>query len=359
MYDIAIIGAGPAGATLARLVGHRYRVLLVDKRPLDRPERAESAAKCCGGLLAPDAQRMLSKFGLGLPLAVLEEPQLFVVKAIDMNNGRERLYQRHYINMNRGRFDNWLVSLIPDAVEIRTSCRMTSYTRETDRFSICMRHGGRRFTEQARVLVAAGGATSYVRSPSGKPAKKINAYIAVQEWVESTRHRPFFTSVFDTDVTDFYCWTIPKGQALIIGAALQTDGTAREKFSLYKKKLQQYGFEFGKVLRREGAVVIRPSGTGQLRTAEVGRAHIGEAGGWISPSSAEGLSYAFRSALCLAESLSAGLTGFEQRYTAAMKKLQRNIFLKTLKSRVIFNPALRAAVIRSGLQAVRVAHGDR
>jgi flavin-dependent dehydrogenase len=43
MYDIAIIGAGPAGATLARLIGHRYRVLLVDKRPLGRPDRGELA----------------------------------------------------------------------------------------------------------------------------------------------------------------------------------------------------------------------------------------------------------------------------------------------------------------------------
>jgi len=32
MYDIAIIGAGPAGATLARLAGKNYKVLLIDKR---------------------------------------------------------------------------------------------------------------------------------------------------------------------------------------------------------------------------------------------------------------------------------------------------------------------------------------
>jgi flavin-dependent dehydrogenase len=32
MHDLAIIGAGPAGATLARLLGDRYRMLLVDKR---------------------------------------------------------------------------------------------------------------------------------------------------------------------------------------------------------------------------------------------------------------------------------------------------------------------------------------
>ena len=32
MYDIAIIGAGPAGATLARLVSERFKTLVVDRR---------------------------------------------------------------------------------------------------------------------------------------------------------------------------------------------------------------------------------------------------------------------------------------------------------------------------------------
>lgn len=35
-YDITIIGAGPAGSTLARELGKKYKVLLVDKRPLDK-----------------------------------------------------------------------------------------------------------------------------------------------------------------------------------------------------------------------------------------------------------------------------------------------------------------------------------
>jgi len=75
MHDIAIIGAGPAGATLARLIGRHYRVLLVERRPLDGPDRF-GLRKCCGGLLAPDAQAMLSRLGLGLPKSVLQEPQL-------------------------------------------------------------------------------------------------------------------------------------------------------------------------------------------------------------------------------------------------------------------------------------------
>lgn len=94
MYDVAIVGAGPAGSMLARLIGQRYRVLLVEKRQLDGPERP-SLGKCCGGLLAPDAQRMLSRLGLGLPKSVLQDPQLFVVRAIDVPRKLERYYQRH------------------------------------------------------------------------------------------------------------------------------------------------------------------------------------------------------------------------------------------------------------------------
>ena len=75
MYDVAIVGAGPAGATLARLIGRRYRVLLVDKRRWEGDARTFASDKCCGGLLAPDAQRMLSSLGLGLPRDVLEDPQ--------------------------------------------------------------------------------------------------------------------------------------------------------------------------------------------------------------------------------------------------------------------------------------------
>ena len=49
------------------------------------------------GASGPDAQMMLSKMGLGLPKSVLEDPQLFVVKSIDLRQGLERYYQRHYI----------------------------------------------------------------------------------------------------------------------------------------------------------------------------------------------------------------------------------------------------------------------
>jgi flavin-dependent dehydrogenase len=354
MFDIAVIGAGPAGATLARLIGKRFRVLLVDRRRIiERPD-SFAERKCCGGLLAPDAQKMLSRLGLGLPGSVLEEPQLFVVKAIDVRRGLERYYQRHYINIDRQRFDCWLLSLVPTGVDIRTGCRLKAFSREKGFFRLTFSQGGKTHEEKARILVGADGASSKVRFRALGKRLFPKRYIAIQEWVEGDSNFPYFTSIFDPEITDYYCWTIPKGDHLLVGAALEPGNRAPHKFELLKARLKKLDFAFGKTAWREGAHILRPVNSGQLSTGGKGIALIGEAAGWISPSSAEGLSYAFRSALMLAEALSTSSRGFERRYHERTGRLRRNIFLKNLKSRVIFNPALRKAVMQSGLQTVNV-----
>jgi geranylgeranyl reductase len=351
MYDIAIIGAGPAGAMLARLIGQRHRVLLIEKRQVN-----ETAAqgKCCGGLLAPDAQRMLSELGLGLPKSVLQDPQLFVVRAIDVPHRLERYYQRHYINMDRLQFDRWLLSMVPGSVDIRLGCRLQAYTPHDDGFHLAIRGRDKLHEETAKIVVGADGAASKVRELLGPGEASPKRYIAIQEWVETAGSVPYFSSIFDPEITDYYCWTIPKDKLLVIGAALvPRDGTMR-RFELLKKKLREYGIEFGRTVRRESAFLLRPQATRQLCTGANGVALIGEAAGWISPSSAEGLSYAFRSARLLAEVLHAGFDNLGPRYVRATMPLRRNILLKSLKSRIVFNYTLRQTIMRLGLQSMDI-----
>ncbi|MBW1941496.1 MAG: FAD-binding protein [Deltaproteobacteria bacterium] len=354
MFDIAIIGAGPAGATLARLIGEKYKVLLVDKRQLSDTPEGFSSGKCCGGLLAPDAQRMLSKLGLGLPKRVLEEPQLFVVRAIDLQQGLEGYYQRHYINMNRWEFDRWLLSIVPPGVEKRLGFQFRSYTSEDTCFHIKLSKDNRTYSEKTKILVGADGAFSRVRARAFPGHPFPERYFAIQEWVHTYSNLPYFSSFFDPEITDYYCWTIPKEDNMIIGAALRPRENTAEKFKTLKRKLRDHGFDFGKTVWREGAHILRPSRLQQLFTGTKGVALIGEAAGWISPSSAEGISYAFRSALLLAESLKTGIRDFEKRYYQGAGILRRNIFLKNVKSRFIFNPRLRKAVMRSGLQSMKI-----
>ncbi len=353
MYDIAIIGAGPAGAMLARLIGQRYRVLLVEKRRLDGPEKF-SLGKCCGGLLAPDAQGMLSRLGLGLPKSVLQDPQLFVVRAIDVPHQLERYYQRHYINMDRQRFDRWLLSMVPSAVDVRLGCRLRSYAPEGEAYRLVLDKDGKGYQETTRIVVGADGAASRVRAGLGLSTPAPKKYFAIQEWVEASGSMPYFSSIFDPEITDYYCWTIPKDSLLVIGAALTPRDRTIEKFEMLKRKLRDYGFSWGKTAWREGTFLLRPQSVRQMSTGTKGVVLLGEAAGWISPSSAEGLSYAFRSAQILAEALQRSPENLGRRYHTATMALRRNILLKSLKSRVVFQPILRRVIMKLGLQSMDI-----
>ena len=100
-YDVVIVGAGPAGSNLARLLDNKkYKVLLLDG--------SDNGEKVCGGLLSPDAQDIFARYDINLPGEVLASPQLFTVKTIDLADGLVKHYRRSYLNVDRSRFDEFL-----------------------------------------------------------------------------------------------------------------------------------------------------------------------------------------------------------------------------------------------------------
>jgi flavin-dependent dehydrogenase len=109
-------------------------------------------------------------------------------------------------------------------------------------------------------------------------------------------------------------------------------------------------------LKRNGAFIVRPVSTSQILLGQDNLALIGEAAGWISPTSAEGLSYAFRSALALAKSLEENSAHFLQAYARNSRSLFMNIRLKNLKAPFMYNPFLRKAAMKSGLLSMNIYH---
>jgi len=353
-YDIAVIGAGPAGATLARLLNARYKVLLIDKRKLDTPYCSGDINKCCGGLLAPDAQKVLARLGLGLPEHVLVGQQLFMVRTIDLQNSQERFYQRHYLNLDREKFDRWLVSLVPERVDRCFNHYFRSMERTGQGYKLKLSNQGREFTVPAKVVIGADGAGSQIRKTCFPEIASPRKYIAIQEWFEVPEELPYLSAVFDDEITDFYAWTISKDNYLLIGAALNSGEQAGAKFRLLKDKLRAYGFKFGEPVKKEGAIILRPQRVKDIYPGREGIALVGEAAGWISPSSAEGISYAVNSAYLLAKSLDYDLDNFlhyYDNYTAAMR---RNILIKNMKSPFMYNRSLRRLVMATGLQSLEV-----
>lgn len=347
MYDIAIIGAGPAGSTLARLLHPRYRSILIDRRNLENPDDLRFQ-KVCGGLLAPDAQKEICRQGLGLPKDVLVSPQLFGVHTMDQK-GRQQLYQRHYFNLDRQAFDRWLYSLVPDRVHRRLGNPLQSVEKHgANGYSLKFR-GGEEI--QARMVVGADGGESILRRRLF-PLKTIPRYTAVQQ--SFRLHRPIsqYGALFDPSITDFYGWSISKGSELILGAALREGKGLMERFETFRDPFLSRIASVGELLETHSAPILRPLGFRHLCLGSSDSFLIGEAAGWISPSSAEGISYAMKSARYLAGALDPGPKGGQRRYSWACGSLRRNLIGKWLKSPGMYWSWLRAMVLKSGVGAI-------
>jgi len=354
LYDVAIVGGGPAGATLARLLAKDYKVLVIDKRRLDSDPQKGQFTKCCGGLIAPDAQKMLAKMGLALPQNVLVSPQIFAVRTIDINNKLERFYQRFYFNMDREKFDRWLISLLPDEVDLRCGSQFKHFEQEEDAVRIVLTQNNKTHIEHAKILVGADGAHSLVRKQLGIRGLVPREYISVQAKFTAKEIMPYFTAIFDKEITDYYSWIIPKEQHLLLGTALKPRENVSSKFELLQEKMKRYGIKLNKQVEKEGAFILRPMRVRQLSVGQSPIALIGEAGGWISPSSAEGLSYAFRSASYLAQAIKSDFKNYHKHYLDNITPLRRNIRLKNLKAPFMYNSQMRKWVMLSGLQSMQI-----
>jgi flavin-dependent dehydrogenase len=352
MYDIGIIGAGPAGATCARLLASRYRVLLLDS----------GRQKCCGGILNRRAQAALAKCGLALPKHVLADPQPFAVTIMDWDNRLVRSYARQYVNIDRAAFDRWLLSLVPQTADIRrhaiyqkseeTSAGLTLHFKENDEPK----------TAHVRCLVGADGAFSAVRREFFPNTLMPKRYIAVQHWFEreTISVTPEFgidcwnnyTGIFDSALTDFYLWMIPKGQQLILGGAFPPGTNVSLAMQIFREKLESLGLRFGTPVKREAGQILRPFRPSSLCFGDARTILVGEASGLISLSSAEGISAAIISAFYLAETFQK--PDFNPSlYRRMLRKQWWSLWSKKLKMPLMFNPHLRNYVIRSGLMALR------
>lgn len=341
-YDIVVVGAGPAGSTFCRLIGEKYKVLLINK----------PGSKPCGGLLSPDAQRALSKYNLTLPKDILVDPQIFAVKTVDLCSGRERYYQRSYINLDRCKFDNWLLSMVPGNITI-VDAICTDVYKDGEKYVVTYTEGCNSHSVNCLYLVDAGGAGSIVRRKIFK--KKIRKYIAIQQEFEDITQSPFYSCIFDKGTTDCCSWTISKDNHMIYGGAFPIKG-GREKFELQKEKMKNKGFIFGKEIKLEACVVYRPENPFQFALYKDGAFAIGEAAGFISPSSLEGISYAIETARLLAHAFnkrdSSKKIASAYKHKTISQRLK--IMLKLLKCPFMYNKFLRNCVLKSGITSIKI-----
>lgn len=358
MYDVVILGAGPSGSNLARLLSNsHYKTCLIEKRALDEASDGIKI-KSCGGLLAPAAQRMLAQLDIAIPKHIVESPQMYSVQTIDFDNGISQAYNRHYLNIHREAFDRHLYQMIPSTVDKHVGNVVKSVFSDNGIWHVEAYDGEKTLSFESKFLVIADGAHSFARRQLF-PTNKVPAlYTSIQSIHHLDKEIPYYTGFFDSSVTDYYAWTIQKDKKLIVGAAIPSHLNVHERFDAIEAKiLSHLNLEHSKREKLEGAFINRITHLNQLHWSGIQNkapyALIGEAAGATSPTSAEGISYALKSSFYLYEALIEDFEKATVAYKKRCKKIEANLWLKLLKSPGMYHIKLRGLVMKTGITAIK------
>lgn len=332
-YDVVIVGAGPAGCTIANFLSKNYKVLLLDwsKFPRDKP---------CGGLLVDEAIHFFEEKGMELPEYVFSNPKNLDVKFVDWNSGLSFTEKRNFLNVSRKSFDSYLLQIARKNgnVDFFPETKFLNLELEKGYVKIFIETHNVKQVIKSKYLIGADGAFSSVRKQISKTP--IKYYIAAQEWVKTnpnSNKNKIILFIFDNELTDYYSWVIPKGEHLIVGLAIMHGNNTKKKFDLFKEKLKENLGIGGNYMKLEAAVGLRPQQMDDIVLGNGPVLLVGEAAGLVSPSTGEGISFALRSGFNCAKALNTNFGAALDEYVKLCHPLLKEIGVKIKKAEVFSN----------------------
>jgi flavin-dependent dehydrogenase len=302
-WQVIVIGAGPAGAVVARQLAVRgVRVLLVDKKPFPRP-------KVCGACLNGAGLQVLESIGLGsLPTRIGGVPLDGLQLGI---GGRfQRLPLPRGAAVSRLRLDDALVDAAIDAgARFLPEARASIAERSADARRVRLTRRDRVTTVSARVVVAASGLGGIgpaddlaVRTRVDRRSR-IGSSCAVVDFPAFYEPRTIFMAV---------------GQGGYVGLVRIEDGGLNAAAAFERRFLRDCGgpaVAAARLLSGSGFPAVPALGDAEWRgTVALTRTTrpvaaervflIGDATGYVEPFTGEGMAWALMSALAV-ESLAA------------------------------------------------------
>ncbi len=339
MFDVAVVGSGPAGACAAlSLARHGLRVAIVEKEPLPR-------YKTCGGglvgrglrLLPPDVDRVVERRCDSAELHLHDAGLHFTATRRSPVIAMTMRDQLDYLL-------TWCAAAA--GAEVISPCRVTGVAVEDHRARLDTTRG----PLTAAFVIAADGATSDVARQSGWQDGR--HLIPALEYEVEVDDGAFgrFASVprFDVGVVPYgYAWVFPKATHLSVGVL----STRRGPLNLHRY-LEQYlrtlGLRTQSVQRHGFLIPVRPRGGPLVRNRVM---LVGDAAGLADPVTGEGISLAAQSGQLAAEAVVR--SGFDERgiretyHTALRRSMLPELKLGRALARLVYDhPRLRNWLFR-------------
>jgi len=318
MFDAAIVGAGPAGATAARLLARRgLKVLLIERAKMPRP-------KLCAGAVSLRAERYLPEDWDNAVVATVYGGNLGwrgetylkvrdgepVVKIVD-----------------RKSFDTLLALKARDAgAVLRENERFLNFHRENDHFKVVTD----REVYAARVLIGADGALSRVAASAGVERRVVPVLETTVE-LDLPEDEVFI----DLGVVGWgYGWIFPRGGGRFSVGIASLKREKRPIREIFEEYLNSHP-----LLRGAKRSPIRgwfiPVNRGSLAAGEERLLLAGDASGAADALLGEGIYYSVRQAHLLAECVLSEDPA--ACYARLLKPLEREFFFGFLSAFIAYS----------------------
>ena len=341
LYDVAIVGTGPAGCLLAyKLAGNGWSVLLLEKKKLPR-------YKTCGGGLTRRALNLIP-FDVS---SVIEDGARTICLRVDQHTAFSQTRPDPAVHLvMRDRFDHLLAQqAVAAGAVLKDQTRFLSLSGPPGNLAIETTRG--RF--HARIIVGADGVHSRVARAIHLPVRyQTMPALEVEIPLPPEQHKHLAGTIhFDFGVIPGgYGWLFPKRDHVSAGILARRPSAKHLKFCL-TRYLQLNGLiaRPGLGSLRLHPIPCRPDHRNQY--ANTRGLIVGDATGLVDPVTGEGIYYALRSAQIAARVLNLQMQGKADSPEAYNRQIKTEIEAETLKAdhlaRILYRlPALSNRILK-------------
>lgn len=235
MYDVIIIGAGPAGCTAAReLACNGNKVLLVEKFKIPRN-------KSCSGILIKRSMDLVRKyFDEDIPEYTMCRPTDNHGMIFTNDKGQEYRYEQEGLNIWRNSFDSWLATkAVEVGAELRDKTVALSCEEREDCVLVNLKDTSEYSQKAKLVIVCDGVVGSIKRKLVHTPQNYITTYQTFNKGsIDLDYH--YFYAYLQPHLSEYDAWFNVKDDYLIFGVSVKDTSKTEYYYSKFIAYMEKY-----------------------------------------------------------------------------------------------------------------------